>query len=280
MRRFVIVLALVAVFLLGAIVVLHAHPEPQVPETQPSQIQPSGESALPSTETTVPETTEPETTAPETTVPEVTESRLQLPGISIEDAILYFNEVCLDAEYSHGGNASLVQKWNIPIEYMLLGSPTEEDRATVERLAQWLNQVEGFPGIHETEDENLCNLRIHFCTATELTEIMGNDYIGSDGAVTFWYDFNAIHDANICVRNDLSQHLRNSVIIEEIYNGLGPVQDTALRPDSIICQEYAEHQWLSPVDELILRLLYHPEIQCGMNAEECEGVIRSLVGSE
>ena len=70
------------------------------------------------------------------------------------------------------------------------------------------------------------------------------------------------------------------MIIEEIYNGLGPVQDTVLRPDSIICQEYAEHQWLSPVDELILRLLYHPEIQCGMNAEECEGVIRSLVGSE
>ena len=106
---------------------------------------------------------------------------------------------------------------------------------------------------------------------------MGSDFVGLDGAVTFWYSgANDIYDEVICVRTDLHQFLRNSVILEEMYNGLGPIQDSLLRRDSIIAQEYSEVQMLTKVDELILKLLYHPDIQCGMNAAECEAVIRQL----
>jgi hypothetical protein len=64
--------------------------------------------------------------------------------------------------------------------------------------------------------------------------------------------------------------------MEEIYNGLGPVQDTALREDSLIWQGYSIPQELTAVDELILKLLYHPDILCGMDARQCEEVIRAL----
>jgi hypothetical protein len=106
---------------------------------------------------------------------------------------------------------------------------------------------------------------------------MGKDYGDVDGAVTFWYDVNnVIFDEIICIRTDLAQEVRNSVIMEEIYNGLGPVQDTALREDSLIWQGYSIPQELTAVDELILKLLYHPDIQCGMDARQCEEVIRML----
>ena len=81
---------------------------------------------------------------------------------------------------------------------------------------------------------------------------------------------------SVCIRTDIDQYVRNSVILEEIYNGLGPVQDTILRPDSIIYQEYSEVQDLTLVDWLILRLLYHPDMLCGMDAAQCEAVIRDL----
>ena len=87
---------------------------------------------------------------------------------------------------------------------------------------------------------------------------------------------NQIYDAIICCRTDLNQVVRNSVILEEIYNGLGPVQDTVLREDSIIYSYYSEPQSLTEVDELILKLLYHPDIVCGMDATDCEAVIRQL----
>jgi hypothetical protein len=110
-----------------------------------------------------------------------------------------------------------------------------------------------------------------------MTELMGSQYTNMDGAVTFWYNMdNEIYDAIICCLNSLGQSLRNSVILEELYNGLGPVQDTSLRPDSLIYAEFSEPQELSEIDKLILQLLYHPDMECGMDSVQCEEVIRKL----
>ena len=52
--------------------------------------------------------------------------------------------------------------------------------------------------------------------------------------------------------------------------------DTVLRPDSIVYQYSNSNTALSEIDWLILTLLYHPEMRCGMDAESCEAVIRNL----
>ncbi len=203
-------------------------------------------------------------------------SELYIPDVSVEDVIVYFNEVCLDSEITHSGDPSVVQKWTAPIRYELHGSYTDEDTAVVERFCGWLNTVYGFEGIYESEYSAQTNMDIYFCPQSEIPKRMGDEYTYVNGAVTFWYEENEIYDAVICCRSDMDQHQRNSVILEEIYNSLGPVQDTTLRPDSLIYQYYAEPQELTEVDELIIRLLYHPDIQCGMNEQQCEEVIRSL----
>lgn len=237
----------------------------------------------PATPTTVPETTlaQTEPTVPPTTetTPPTTQAPLpefHIDGVSVEDVILYFNEVCLDAEYVLGGDPSLLQKWTEPIYYRIYGQPTEEDLATLYGFTDWLNTIEGFPGIQETTDPARENLRYHFCTQAEMPELMGPDYTYMDGAVTFWYLDNAIYDAIICCRNDIDQELRNSVIQEELYNGLGPVQDTSLREDSLIYSGFSMPQTLTEMDELILKLLYHPSLECGMDRESCEAQIRQL----
>ena len=226
---------------------------------------------------TTPETRE-ETLPPETTqAPTVPEhSALYIPGISGEDVVRYFGEVCLDAEMINSGDPNLLQKWTVPIRYVVYGSCTEEDMAVLSGFAQWMNTIEGFPGIGEAGEGETVNLRIHFCEQPEMTALMGEDFYGLDGAVTFWYDYDAIYDATICCRSDLSQYTRNSVLLEELYNGLGPIQDTDLRTDSIIYAGFSEPQVLTEMDELILKLLYHPDMVCGMNAEECAAVIRQL----
>ena len=232
------------------------------------------------TQTMAPETTAPVTTVPEAQEPEVTQpehSPFYIEGVAVEDVILWFNEVCLDSEIYHSGDPSVVQKWTEPIRYSVKGDPTPEDLTVLEGFTQWLNTVKGFPGIARAQPEEWVNLRINFVDAQNLEWIMGPDYSGLDGALTFWYDDdNSIYDCVICVRSDVHQYLRNSVILEELYNGLGPVQDTQLRSDSIIYQQYAEPQSLTEADKLILKLLYHPDMERGMNAEACEAVIRSL----
>lgn len=245
-------------------------------ETEPSLVtEPPETQPVPEAEPTV--DTEPETEPPTEPAPtEPEHSALYIPGLSVEDVILYFNEVCLDSEIINSGDPSFVQKWNIPIYYILEGNYTDEDIATLEAFVAWLNTVEGFPGIHQTEDPLMTNLRISFGDQQHMVDLMGDNFYGMDGAVTFWYNNDCIYDATICYRSDINQYTRNSVILEEIYNGLGPIQDTRLRPDSIIYQEYSEPQALTEIDELILKLLYHPDILPGMNAAQCEEIIRDL----
>ena len=228
-------------------------------------------------ETTLPPVT---TLPPETTVPETKplHSPLYLEGIPVEDVILYFNEVCLDAEYVESGTPELLQKWIKPITYYVHGTPTDEDLLVLRDLAEQLNSIENFPGMVAVADPADADLPIYFCTKEEMNNKMSfAAQENLDGAVTFWYNgAQEITNAIICIRTDISQQVRNSVIAEEIYNGLGPIQDTTLREDSIIYQYGSEILELSEMDILILQLLYHPQIKCGMTAAQCEGVIRSL----
>lgn len=222
---------------------------------------------------------ESEVTSSETPVSSQEHSQFYLPDVDVEAVIGYFNEVCLDSEYVSSGDPSVVQKWGEPICYELYGAYTAADADLIKAFVGVLNEMEGFPGMYQSNGSDFPQLRISFMTGEELAEDMGSvvNYEIVDGAVEFWYDGNnCIYDARIGVRCDIDQQTRNSVILEEIFNGLGPIQDTWQREDSIAYAGYSTPQWPTEEDFLMLRLLYHPEMLCGMNADACEDVIRSL----
>ena len=227
--------------------------------------------------TTLPPTTlmPTETTVPPTEAPPE-HSWLYIPGLDVEDVILYFNEVCLDAEFSTAGDPSKLQKWTEPIAYYIEGDYTEEDLATLFGFVDWLNSLEGFPGMYPVYEYSISDLDIFFCPKEQMIETLGENFWGCDGGVTFWYSNHEIYEETVCIRNDIGQYVRNSVIMEELYNGMGPVQDSWLREDSLIYAGYSEPQGVSEIDELIMKLLYHPAMKCGMNQEQCEAVIREL----
>lgn len=246
-------------------------------ETKDSKQNENKNSKPATTDTTIVKETEinTEESTAEPTTPDI-HSEYYIEGVSVDDVITYFNEVCLDAEFIYSGDPSLLQKWNSEIKYIIHGNYTDEDLQTLNNFVNWLNTIEGFPGIKETTMTYEANMNIYFCDEQKMIEIMGNDMTDLDGRVTFWYDNDIIYDATICYRTDIEQYTRNSVILEEIYNGLGPLQDTALREDSIIFSGFSTPQQLTEIDELILKLLYHPDMKCGMNKEDCEQVIRNL----
>ena len=219
---------------------------------------------------------EPSQPSTETTAPPPLHSPLYIEGLSVDALILYFEEVCLDAEVVNAGDPSRLQKWAEPILYQILGDPTAEDLEQLDRFARWLETVEGFPGIREAAPEEPPNVDIHFCDSEQMASLLGDWTWGCDGGVTFWYDADKIWSATVCIRTDIPQEVRNSVILEELYNGLGPVQDTDLREDSLIWSGYSSPQWMTDEDMLILQLLYHPSLEPGMDREACAEAIRAL----
>lgn len=261
---------LCAILLLGcfALPLGPERPEP-VPSTEPVTV------TVTHPETRPVDTQPTETTA---TIPptEGPHSPLYLSELPVEDVIDFFNEVCLSAEYVNSGDPSVVQKWTGPLIYQVHGDATDEDLMTVACFTEELNRVHGFPGIREARYPEEATLDIHFCSQQEFLDLMGDNFYGADGGVTFWYEEDEIYYAIIGIRTDLDQELRNSVILEELYNGLGPVQDTVHRSDSIIYSGFSQPQELTPVDWLILELLYHPDMKCSMTRQQCEAVIRGL----
>ena len=54
------------------------------------------------------------------------------------------------------------------------------------------------------------------------------------------------------------------------------ISDTVLREDSIVYQYSDTNTVLSDVDLVILKLLYNPNIQCGMDISACKKVVEEL----
>lgn len=199
---------------------------------------------------------------------------------TVDEVVMYFNEVVLDSEYATGdGDYTAVQKWISPIYYKIDGAYTQEDMAVLTALMDRLNAIDGFPGIYKADTDGVANMFIHFYDYENFNANMGHvvNYEEADGAVEYWYgtETNDIYEMTVGYRTDVDQYIRNSVIQEEIINGLG-VTDSLLREDSIVYQGYSDVQEPSEMDWLLIELLYQPEIQCGMNAEQCEAVIRRL----
>jgi len=207
-------------------------------------------------------------------------SELYLPQYSVDQIITYFDEIVLNTEFSDGtGDATLIQKWIEPLRYRIYGNPTEKDLEILTELFSQLNEINGFPGICAAEEGEYSNLTISFLDpdafSAEFSEVINGE--DAYGAVQFWYytATNEIYDAKIGYRTDIDQDTRISVLLEEIVNVLG-TSDTVLREDSIVYQYSNDNLALSDVDQIILKLLYDPEIKCGMNADRCGEIIREL----
>ena len=207
-------------------------------------------------------------------------SHMYISEYTSQQIFEYFAEVALDMEYSFGdGDVSLIQKWTAPIFYRIYGEPTEEDCATLDALAAQLNSIPGFPGIYVAEAGVTENFSISFLPQDgfdeRFREVVNGEY--AFGAVQFWYytETNEIHTAQVGCRADIDQTVRNSVLQEELINAMG-ISDTVLREDSVVYQYSDENLSLSEVDLLILKLLYSPDIRCGMGYEDCLAVVEKL----
>lgn len=214
-------------------------------------------------------------------IPEVPQhSDLYIADYSQEQILSFFEEVVLHVEYSDGtGDDSRVQKWLSPLYYQFYGSYTDADISKLNELFAQLNQIEGFPGIYPVTDTVTENLAINFLSPDDLMDQFFEVINGENayGAVQYWYytDINEMYYARIGYRTDLDQLTRDSILLEEIVNALG-ITDTEMRPDSIVYQHSNSNLELSDVDILMIKLLYNPRIECGMNYDECAEIIKEL----
>lgn len=200
-------------------------------------------------------------TARPTQGPQLTADRIN-PDEQLQDV---FRVVAGGSEY--GGTDNTIKKWAVPLKLAIHGSPSAEDRAALGRAMEWLNGIEGFPGISVVQSG--ANVDIWFVELDKMKDVVDGYVKGNWGF--FWTNYNSqsITKATIAIATDVTdQEERNHLIFEELVQSMGLMQDQYTYEDSIFYGNWTTVQEPSEMDWELVGMLYLPEVRHGMGVDE------------
>ena len=175
----------------------------------------------------------------------------------------YFLEVALGSEYGMANFS--IKKWRHDLDIEVVGTPTEEDLRTVDRVIADLNLLIG-PSVQMRRVAGGGNVRLHFVPHQEFYHYEPRGIVFYGGFFWGWWNTaGEIERARVVIGSDrMDQHLRNHYIREELTQILGLMNDSHKHPDSIFYQEYSETDHFSELDQRVIRMLYNRMVRPGM----------------
>lgn len=187
------------------------------------------------------------------------------------EAIDYFEEVAFGQEF--GGGTGEIRKWTHDVRIVVHGDPSDEDLVTLYDVIADLNTIIETIVIDIVTTDG--NFDIHFAPEPEFAAIEPNYVPVNMGFFWVWWDGGgSITDARVLISTTgLTQRERNHIIREEVTQSLGLMRDSFLYEDSIFYQGWTETQVYSELDELLIEMLYLPEIAPQMTVEGARAVI-------
>ncbi|MDP2892504.1 MAG: DUF2927 domain-containing protein [Bacillota bacterium] len=203
-------------------------------------------------------------------------------SISPQQALEYFSIVALQSEYGGGSSEGIVRRWERPIIVEVRGQPTVEDMDTLTAHLNMLNDIEGMPDITITEEAGSGNYIINFVPLDDMGTVIPSYVEDNWGYVSLSWDSNSrrITKANVAIATDVTNQIRrNHLILEEVTQGLGLLNDSPLYQDSIYQIDWTETQQLSQLDYLIIEMLYSPAVYAGMHQADAESALEEWLGS-
>lgn len=181
-------------------------------------------------------------------------------------------ECLMDCAFSaeYGDPNSLLLRWEEPLYVYVEGCPTAEDERQLDDFLMELSfRVPLLPMVERVAERGRANITMAFVPEGEMARYVANYVDGNWGFVTYYYSDSVIGMAEIAIASDTTtQAERNSILREELVNCLGLGNDHYRYEDSIIYECSNEAQTLSPVDWLMLNMVYSPYTAPGMTASE------------
>ena len=207
-----------------------------------------------------------------------------VPGYTDETVIQYFVEVAMYAEYE--GYRGYLMRYESPIQYCFLGHPDEDDKAQVRALAAALNEVPGFPGISEAENDWDANVKIMFSSQADYEAQFNLHVPGySWGYSSVWFyttgaEKGQMSATYVWISDDAWPRLdRNSIICEELVQGLGLLNDPEYGYYSIFDQNRNDCDWPSDLDWAVVYLLYDPRMDRFATEAEAREIAQGILDS-
>ena len=184
----------------------------------------------------------------------------------LQTVLAYFSEIAFADEGE--GAIGVARKWIKPIYYEIYGTADEVDVAVIRWASEYLNSINGFPGMFMATATNKANVKFYFGNQAFVQNAIGisDNTVQSCTRIFYNSDDYRIQLAKVGIVTDLtSREVRNSLILEEVLQMLGLNQNSLNYPQSLFYKANALPQVPDELDLAIVRLLYSPVIKSGMH---------------
>ena len=200
------------------------------------------------------------------------------------DVIDYFKDIALGFEF--GNTSNITRKWNSEMKVFIGGEPSFELLAEFEKIRTEINKLktDGF-NVTVVDDSLQSNYYIFFGSGTKYAEMFPDEanLVNSNWGLFYllWNGQNQFYSGHMYVdiirANSIEQ---KHLLREEFTQSLGFARDSQLYMESIFQSDWTTTIEYAPIDQDLIRLLYHPEMSVGLNELEVDNTLREILSSE
>ncbi len=203
------------------------------------------------------------------------------------ELIDYFKEIALNAEYSSKDKLQKTIKWKQPMMLFVVKEGEHIPQIkTIKKVIQTISELtlDGFK-IELIEEKSKSNAILYLLNKDKVEEIDPSFFNGISGdfvglSLATYNGRNNITSAKIFIDIEESIEIQKSVILEEITQSIGLMNDSEKYSNSIFYEKQMEENIVnvqySAIDKDIIKLLYHRRMKSGLNNKEVERVIKRI----
>jgi len=179
--------------------------------------------------------------------------------------------------------ASVVKKFVEPVRLYIDHRARTDRRRDVERFVSAVNQAVRGLDLQVVNDPRRANFTVYVVDRAQYADVIRNDIYNSPRAqvrgrcmVRVLTGTGGISRAQAVIVSDEGDFLFNRCLVEEVLQGLGPLNDDPTLTASVF-NDQSRHTRFMLHDRYVLNMLYHPRIRPGMSRDDVNQVLRSVL---
>ena len=200
------------------------------------------------------------------------------------EVISYFKEIALGFEF--GSSSQITRKWCSDLKVFIGG---ETNSILLEELDNIISEISSLAtdnfNMEIVSDSSLSNYYLYFGKGEDYANLFPSQssYVNSNwGLFSIWWNsVNCLNRGHMYVdiyrADDKGQ---KHLLREELTQSLGLAKDSNKYQNSIFQSSWTTTTSFSQIDKDLIRLLYHPEMQTGLNESEVDVLLRHIILNE
>ena len=205
------------------------------------------------------------------------------PGRAFTDAELIdgFNRTVFGSEYQRfGWQSRMVKKFIKPVRLFVDDRSAARRRGEVEKFVRTLPSLIAGLAVDIVGSADEANFRVFVIDREAYRQVVSREVYGQSSSsfepgkclVRVVSTRSGITRSDAVIVADEGDFLFHRCMVEEILQGLGPVNDDATLEESVF-NDRSRHSSFTSFDRHILNMLYHPLIEPGMTRREAARVL-------